>query len=237
MCATFENPGGRDLLIIFDLDGTLIDSSADLALSMNATRRHFALEPLDPNLIYSYVGNGAPTLIRRAMPAGTPEQHLNDALAFFLQFYRAHALEHTRLYTGIREAIEDLSADGHKLAVLTNKPVRISSDIVSALGLQERFVRVYGGDSFAHKKPNPIGILQLMQDTGARVDETVMIGDSAVDVETARNAGVRSCGVLWGFQPESFEQQKPDVTVSRPEEILHFVSDGTRHQNGNVSMP
>lgn len=229
--------GGRDLLIIFDLDGTLIDSSTDLAISMNATRRHFALEPLDPNLIYSFVGNGAPTLIRRAMPANTSEQQLNDALAYFLQFYRAHALEHTRLYPGIREAVEDLSDSGHKLAVLTNKPVRISSDIISALRLRERFVRIYGGDSFPHKKPNPIGILQLMQDTGARTSETLMVGDSAVDVQTARNAGIRSCGVLWGFQPESFDQEKPDGTVSRPEELLNFISDGTPYQDGNVTTP
>lgn len=211
------------MLIIFDLDGTLIDSSADLAISMNATRRHFGLEALDPKLIYSYVGNGAPMLIRRAMPADTSEHELNDALAFFLRFYRAHALEHTRLYRGMREAVETLCIERHKLAVLTNKPVRISSDIVCALRLQERFVRVYGGDSFPHKKPNPVGILQLMQDTGAGVDETMMVGDSAVDVQTARNAGVRSCGVLWGFQPESFAQEKPDITISEPEELLQVI--------------
>lgn len=221
---TFDEHGDRSLLLIFDLDGTLIDSSADLAISMNATRRHFDLEPLDPNLIYSYVGNGAPTLIRRAMPDDTSEQQLNDALAFFLRFYRAHALEHTQLYAGIRQIVENLSANGHKLAVLTNKPVRISFDIVAALGLQDRFIRVYGGDSFSHKKPNPVGIFQLMQDTGACSDNTVMIGDSAVDVQTARNAGVLSCGVLWGFQPESFEQEKPDVLIRQPAELFDKLS-------------
>jgi phosphoglycolate phosphatase len=216
------------LLIIFDLDGTLIDSSADLAISMNATRLHFALEPLDPKLIYSYVGNGAPMLIRRAMPAGSSEQQLDDALDFFLKFYRAHALEHTRLYPGLFEVIEELSRHGHMLAVLTNKPVRISSDIVSALGLRNRFVRVYGGDSFPHKKPNPVGILQLLGDTETHPDQSLMVGDSAIDVQTARNAGVRSCGVLWGFQPDSFERETPDVIISRPEELLR-LGNGTRH--------
>jgi phosphoglycolate phosphatase len=216
--------GDRNLLIIFDLDGTLIDSSVDLALSMNATREHFSLPPLDPKLIYSYVGNGAPMLIRRSMPGDTSEQQLNDALMFFLQFYRAHALEHTRLYPGIREVVERLSGDGHKLAVLTNKPVRISTDIMAALGLRERFVRVYGGDSFAHKKPNPIGILQLMQDASAAADITLMVGDSAVDVRTASNAGVRSCGVLWGFQPESFEAERPDLVIREPRELLEQLS-------------
>lgn len=174
-------------------------------------------------------------LIRRAMPAETSEQHLNDALAFFLRFYRAHALEHTRLYPDVREVVQELSAAGHKLAVLTNKPVRISFDIIGALGLQEKFVRVYGGDSFPHKKPNPVGILQLMQDTGASPRETMMVGDSAVDVQTGRNAGVCSCGVLWGFQPDSFEQEQPDVTVSRPGELLRLTSDGTPCHKQNVS--
>lgn len=215
------------MLIIFDLDGTLIDSSADLAISMNATRRHFALEPLDPNLINSYVGNGAPALVRRAMPEGTPEQQLQEALAFFLQFYRAHALEHTCLYPGISDLLEALSANDHKLAVLTNKPARISFDIVSALGLRERFIRVYGGDSFQRKKPDPIGIQQLMRDGSARTDETVMVGDSAVDVQTARNADVRSFGVLWGFQPESMQMERPDVLISEPHEILQQLDSAT----------
>ena len=209
------------LLIVFDLDGTLIDSSTDLAISMNATREHFELPPLNPKLIYSYVGNGAPMLIRRAMPAGAPEDQLDHALDFFLKFYRAHALEHTRLYAGVRDVVEQLFARGHRLAVLTNKPRRISFDILAALGLQDRFVQVYGGDSFARKKPDPIGISQLMQDTGTSAAQTIMVGDSAVDVQTARNAGVRSVGVLWGFQPESFEADRPDTVVAEPSELLH----------------
>ncbi len=228
---TSDAHGDKILLIIFDLDGTLIDSSVDLAASMNATREYFALTPLDPNLIFSYVGNGAPMLIRRSMPADASEEQLNAALAFFLKFYHAHALEHTRLYPGVREVIEQLSANGHKLAVLTNKPVRISFDIVGALRLQEHFVRVYGGDSFPHKKPNPVGILQLMQDIGADSDQTVMVGDSAVDVQTARNAGVRACGVLWGFQPESFDVERPDMVISEPRELLLTL--GTAQNTGN----
>lgn len=212
------------MLIIFDLDGTLIDSSVDLSLSMNATRAHFALPSLDPHLIYSYVGDGAAMLVRRSMPAGTAESQLSEALAFFLRFYRVHALEHTRLYPGVREVVEELSGSGQKLAVLTNKPARISFDIVAALGLKERFLRVYGGDSFAYKKPDPIGISQLMQDADTSAAMTLMVGDSAVDVRTASNAGVRSCGVLWGFQPDSFEAAKPDVLISEPRELLRQVS-------------
>ena len=223
MGGSFDGHGNRALLIIFDLDGTLIDSSVDLAVSMNATREHFGLTPLDPKLIYSYVGNGAAMLMRRSMPADASEEQLDQALAFFLKFYRGHALEHTHLYSGVREIIEELSGNGHTLAVLTNKPERISFDIVRALGLHECFVRVYGGDRFAHKKPNPVGILQLMSDAGKEPGQTLMVGDSAVDVQAARNAGVRSCGVLWGFQPESFQLEPPDTVISEPQELLRVV--------------
>jgi phosphoglycolate phosphatase len=208
------------LLIIFDLDGTLIDSSKDLAISMNATREHFGLAPLDPALIYSYVGNGAGVLVRRAMGSNASDETVREALDFFLKFYRVHALEHTKLYPGVREAIEELFRAGHKQAILTNKPVRISFDIIGALGLQNYFMRVYGGDSFSYKKPDPTGVIQLIGEAGVMPSETLFVGDSGVDVQTARNAGVRSCGVSWGFQPEAFEVYPPDLLIRDPRQLL-----------------
>jgi phosphoglycolate phosphatase len=214
------------LLIVFDLDGTLIDSAEDLAISMNATRTRFGMEPLDPALIYSFVGNGAAVLVKKAMGEEATQPLLEEALAFFLRFYRLHALEHTRFYPGVRRAIEDLSAAGHTLTVLTNKPVRISRDIISALGVAALFRRVYGGDSFAAKKPDPVGVITLMAETNIPPDNTVLVGDSGVDVQTARNARVRSCGVSWGFQPEAFNESPPDVIVNRPEELMAVASAG-----------
>jgi phosphoglycolate phosphatase len=211
------------VLIIFDLDGTLIDSSKDLAISMNATREHFGLPPLDPALIYSYVGNGATVLIQRAFGREAPDEMVAEALAFFLKFYRVHALEHTELYPGVREVVEALSSAGHKLSVLTNKPVRISFDIVTALGLQKHFLRVYGGDSFASKKPDPMGVVRLMEEANVDQAASLMVGDSGVDVQTARNAGIRSCGVAWGFQPEAFEIDTPDLLIRDPTELLSVV--------------
>ena len=211
------------MLIIFDLDGTLIDSSKDLAISMNATREHFGLPPLDPALIYSYVGNGAPVLVRRAFGPEASEELVAEALTFFLKFYRVHALEHTELYPGVREVVEALSSAGQKLSVLTNKPVRISFDIVTALGLQKHFLRVYGGDSFASKKPDPMGVRRLMEEANVDQAASLMVGDSGVDVQTARNAGIRSCGVAWGFQPEAFEIDTPDVLIRQPSELLSVV--------------
>lgn len=215
--------GPARLLIIFDLDGTLIDSAKDLAISMNATRVHFGLPAIDPDLIYSYVGDGAAVLVQRAMGRHVPEERLADALKFFLKFYRTHALEHTKLYPGVRETVVALSQAGHKLAILTNKPVRISSDIIGALRLASHFMRIYGGDSFSAKKPNPAGVLQLMEEAGASTAATLLVGDSKVDVKTARNADVRSCGVAWGFQPEGFESDPPDVLIRNPAELLDVV--------------
>jgi phosphoglycolate phosphatase len=211
------------LLIIFDLDGTLIDSSKDLAISVNATRQQFGMSALDELLVHSYVGNGAAVLVRKAMGPGASDELVEQALSFFLKYYRAHALEYTRLYDGIREAVDQLLSAGHQLAVLTNKPFKISVDIIAALGLKDHFFRVYGGDSFEAKKPNPTGIFKLMEEAGQPAPETLMVGDSAVDILTARNAGVRGVGVLWGFQPETFELHPPDLLVREPIELTTVI--------------
>jgi phosphoglycolate phosphatase len=211
------------LLIIFDLDGTLIDSSKDLTISTNATRAHFGLPPLDAKVVSSYVGNGAPVLVRRAMGPDATEETVASALAFFLKYYRVHALEHTKLYAGVREMIEDLARDGHWLGVLTNKPRKISFDILAALGIEHLFLQVYGGDTLANKKPDPAGILLMAKETAVPISETLMVGDSKVDVLTARNAGARSCGVTWGFQPETFDEFPPDFVVDRPVDLINTV--------------
>lgn len=211
------------MLIIFDLDGTLIDSAEDLAISMNATRVQFGKPPLDPNIIYSFVGNGARVLVKRAMGEETPQPVVDEALAWFLRFYREHALEHTRFYPGVQSAVEKLSHDGHTLSVLTNKPVRISRDIIAGLGVAPLFFRIYGGDSFTAKKPDPIGVQTLLAESQTPQENALLVGDSGVDVNTARNAGIRSCGVAWGFQPEAFEMYPPDVIINRPDDLLTLV--------------
>jgi phosphoglycolate phosphatase len=222
-------PGPRSLmnrpmdLLIFDLDGTLIDSRLDLAHSVNATRAHLGLPPLENERVYSYVGNGAPVLIRRALGERAAEAEVQEALEFFLEHYREHALECTTLYPGVREAVDRLYNAGKRLAVLTNKPVKISRVIVEGLGAGEYFFQVYGGNSFEFKKPNPIGVEALRNEAGVGRDGTMMVGDSSVDILTARNAGVRSCGVTYGFQPESLADPAPDLLVDRMEELADWV--------------
>ena len=210
-------------LLIFDLDGTLIDSKRDLANSVNATRIHMGREPIDDEVVSSWVGNGAPVLIRRAMGPQASEDEVERALAYFLAYYRDHMLDHTVLYPGVREGLDELRGARVPMAVLTNKPVRFSQALIAGLGVGDHFFRVYGGNSFDQKKPHPIGIDTLRDETGAAAEQTLMIGDSAVDVLTARNAGVPSCGVTWGLQPESMRAESPDLLVDRMAQLTEFV--------------
>jgi phosphoglycolate phosphatase len=214
-------------LLIFDLDGTLIDSRLDLAHAVNATRAHMGRAPIANDLVYSYVGNGAPVLMRRALPDAS-DSDLEQALAYFLDYYRDHMLDYTVLYPGVKEALDRMRDAGLQLAVLTNKPVRISQAIAAGLGIGAYFFRIYGGNSFEHKKPNPIGIEKLMAESGIGPDETLMIGDSKVDVQTARNAEVPVCGVTWGFQPETLEHHPPDLLIGRMEQLTDYVLNGHR---------
>lgn len=206
-------------LLIFDLDGTLIDSKLDLVHSVNAARAHMDLPPIEPNLISSYVGNGAPMLIRRALGPGATEEQIEEALRFFLQYYGDHKLDYTDLYPGVRETLDQLHHEGVKLAVLTNKPVRISQAIIDGLNLTDHFFRVYGGNSFGEKKPHPVGIHTLLDESGVERSRALMVGDSAVDVKTARNAGIQAAGVTYGFQPETLIAEPPDILVDRMEDL------------------
>jgi phosphoglycolate phosphatase len=210
-------------LLIFDLDGTLIDSKLDLAQAVNATRAHMGMSRLDNELVYSYVGNGAPVLIRRALGAAATEEEVQEALEFFLEFYREHYLDYTVLYPGVREALERLHEHGKQLAVLTNKPVGISKAIVNGLGVGPNFFQVYGGNSFDFKKPHPIGIQELIREAGVSADGTLMIGDSTVDIQTARNAGIASVGVTYGFQPESLSDPAPTRLADSMQEVADWV--------------
>jgi phosphoglycolate phosphatase len=221
-------PVERLKLLVFDLDGTLIDSAQDLCNSVNATLREFNCGPLPDKTIASFVGNGAPMLMRRSLAlAGSiaPDQINDDlfakAYAFFLDHYREHKLDFTYAYEGVLDALKALhqlhDAPGARqriMAVLTNKPVRPARGICEGLGLADYFLHIYGGDSFPLKKPDPLGLRSLMEETGATPEETVMIGDSKVDVETARNAGAWSVGCAFGFGPQNLSDSPPDILVS-----------------------
>jgi len=210
-------------LVIFDLDGTLIDSKLDLAQAVNATRASLNLPSLENERVYSYVGSGAPVLIRKALGPDFRDEEVKRALEFFLAYYRDHMLDYTTLYPGGRECLDQLRGEGVLLAVLTNKPVRFSRAILEGLGVGQHFFRVYGGNSFEQKKPDPVGVETLLAESGVPREHALMVGDSAVDVVTARNAGVRSCGVTYGFQPETLAAEPPDILVDRLEQVAELV--------------
>jgi len=220
----------RVRLLVFDLDGTLIDSRLDLIHSVNAMLRHMGRPELDGDVIASYVGDGAPALVRRALEnTGDPmlpdEALLQRALEYFLGYYRVHKLDHTTVYEGIPEVLTMLSDSStlhgarRQMAVLSNKPVYPSRAIVEALGLAKFFVRVYGGNSFPTKKPDPLGVQTILDEVAVAADEALIIGDSSVDVLTGRNAGLWTCGVTYGFAPRTLQEVLPDVLVDQPCEL------------------
>jgi len=221
-------------LVIFDLDGTLIDSRLDLVHSVNAALRHIERPELPNDVIASYVGDGAPILIQRALGAEAGDESLvRKGLEFFLSYYREHKLDHTTVYAGIPEALTAIlnSANGvpRKLAVLTNKPVNPSRAIIEAVGLGQFFSQVYGGNSFGTKKPDPEGARKLLEENGVKPEQAAIVGDSHVDVQTGRNAGLWTVGVTYGFTTHTLQDEAPDVLVDTAGEV-GVVFSGTRSE-------
>ncbi len=216
-------------LVIFDLDGTLIDSRLDLVHSVNAALRHIGRVNLPEDVIASYVGDGAPILIQRALGGEAVDDALvRRGLQFFLSYYREHKLDHTTVYDGVKEALAAVQSASNgaprKMAVLSNKPVGPSRAIVEALGLGSFFAQIYGGNSFATKKPDPEGTRKLLEENGVLPEQAAIVGDSHVDVETGRNAGLWTVGVSYGFAPHTLEEQRPDVLVDSPRELAEVFA-------------
>jgi phosphoglycolate phosphatase len=217
-------------VLIFDLDGTLIDSKLDLAHSVNAMLEHMKREPLSHETIYSYVGNGAPMLVRRALGDGGTEgvtkavsdEDTDTGLAYFLSYYRTHMLDNTVPYPGVIEGLQLL--EKHPMAVLTNKPVHFSRAILDGLGLLRYFRFVYGGNSFEKKKPHPMGTETLLRELGAGAREAMIVGDSDVDVRTARNAGTWVCGVSYGLGMEGMRAHPPDLMLDSLVELPRYLN-------------
>jgi phosphoglycolate phosphatase len=198
-------------LLVFDLDGTLVDSKEDLANAVNVALESFDLPPLPHPTIYSYVGDGASTLIRRALPKEKTGL-LPDVLDRFLSYYRRHLLDTTRAYPGVVGALRKW-AGVYRMAVLSNKGVAMTREILSGLSLDGYFFDVRGGDSFATKKPDPEGLLNILREAGVGAEDAIMVGDSRNDVQAGRAAGAVTCGVTYGLGTSGFIEDPPDFTV------------------------
>ena len=222
-------------LLVFDLDGTLIDSQIDLANSVNAMLAHYGRPTLPQQTISGYIGDGAGVLVRRALAhahlvADQPDPHddlfVAEALDWFIAYYRIHKLDYTYVYDGVLDALARIrAAQPHlPMAVLTNKPVAPSRAICSHFGLDRFFFQIYGGNSFATKKPEPEGFQALLAEasqlSGSPISpqRAVMVGDSHVDVETARACGAFALGCTFGLSPDSLAAAHPDLSVAHPSE-------------------
>jgi phosphoglycolate phosphatase len=218
----FEGKFAGVRALVFDLDGTLIDSKLDLALSIDATLKHMGRASLPHELIYSFVGNGAAVLVRRALGDSVTDAEADEGHRFFLAYYRDHMLDNTVTYPGVREALESLGH--HPMAVLTNKPVRFSEKILEGLGIASYFRCVYGGNSFETKKPDPEGMNVILRAFELQPREAMLVGDSDVDVRTARNAGTWACGVSYGLGLESMRAHPPDIMLDNLAELPAYVN-------------
>jgi phosphoglycolate phosphatase len=213
-------PAGKPpRLVVFDLDGTLIDSSRDLAAAVNAALRQVAAgtPALSDDEVRTFVGDGARVLVARSLArAGLPHS-VDEVLPVFLESYRGRLLETTRLFPGVAEALDALR--GETLAVLSNKPGDMSRAILAGLGIASRFRSVLGAGDVPARKPDPAGLQRLMADTGTSPARTAIVGDSAVDVLTGRAAGVVTIGVTYGFAPETLRATAPVVLVDDAREL------------------
>jgi phosphoglycolate phosphatase len=210
-------------LIVFDLDGTLVDSRRDLADATNAMLSELGARPLPEAEVIAMVGEGAQVLVERALAAtGRPAAEVPRALDRFLAIYETHLLDHTRPYHGVPELLAHLAGVA-RLAVLTNKPTHASTRLLEGLGLSQYFEEIVGGDGGYPRKPDPAALLRLMETSRTTRRRTILVGDSAVDLETARNAGVPCCLVRYGFGfREARLEQSEAFIAGSPQEVAEF---------------
>lgn len=209
-------------LVVFDLDGTLVDSVGDLATALNETLGALSpsAAPLPLDQVRSFVGEGARRLVARGLETSGVSWDLDDAGHRFMDNYSRHLLDTTVLYPGIAPLLDRLA--GRRLAVLTNKPGPFSRAILFGLGASHHFFRVVGGDE-SPRKPDPGGLLALAGEAGVPLAETVFVGDSAIDVLTGRAASVFVVGVTWGLAPASLQETPPDALASSVGELSELL--------------
>jgi phosphoglycolate phosphatase len=213
----------RPAAIVFDLDGTLIDSRRDITTAINRMREGYGLPPLSLDQVVRMVGEGARVLIKRAVGAELPAERLDEALAVYLDRYREVCLDTTRPYPGVEEMLADLSG-AFPLALLSNKGEALSRQVLEGLGLAPYFRQILGGDSLPSRKPDPAGLVLLAERLGVPVDRLLLVGDTRVDAETARAAGCPFVLVEWGFpRPSGAGEIEADLRIAAARELAAAI--------------
>ncbi len=209
-------------LIIFDLDGTLIDSKNDIADSVNYTLKSLHLPSLQNSLIYSYVGNGVLPLLEKVISRSNKKSNLEDVLKVFRKHYEEHLLDSTRLYPGVMEILKHFS--DVNMGLVSNKPERFVKKILKGLNVDCFFPVVIGGDTLKTKKPEPEGINMIRDRFGVDPRETVIVGDGGVDIKTGKKAGIHTCGVSYGLRDkEEFVEAGADIIIDDIRELKNHI--------------
>lgn len=212
--------------LLFDLDGTLIDSRDDLADSVNLTLSELDLANLPSETIYNFIGEGVFNLVNRSISVSLDKESEKDFADYGVEIFRKHYSENlvvkTRLYEGVAETLEKLS--DYPKAVITNKPHDFSVLILEKLGIAQHFSLVVGGDSFPERKPSPVPLLSAVEKLGFSTEEFLMIGDSRVDIEAGKNANIKTCGCIYGFRGrDELEKAGADFLIEKFSDLVEIV--------------
>jgi phosphoglycolate phosphatase len=225
-----EAPPGPPLAIVLDLDGTLVDSLADIADAMNATLRAAGMPTHEPRTYRTFVGHGLAALVRQAMAPGGDHAAL---LAAARARYQEHCVDRTRPYPGVLQMLVELRDRGIALAVLSNKPQPMTDRVVRELLGEIPFGAIVGDRPDVPRKPDPAGALAIAKALDAPPSRCWLVGDSAVDVQTAKAAGMRGIAVTWGFRPvQELRAARPDAFIDSPGALVRLVDGHGRVSSG-----
>ena len=210
--------------VLFDLDGTLVDSLDDLTDAVNHVRIAFSHPLLTTEAVRLMIGKGARNLIQQALPHAT-DADVDRALALFLEFNRQHIADKSRLYPGILTTLHELAARNIKMAVITNKNEDLSALLLQSLGVFDLFACNCGGDTYPERKPSPLPLREVIALLGCTRNECVMIGDSGNDIQAGQRAGITTIGCSWGFGSDE-ELAEADVLAHTAQELLTAITAG-----------